>query len=351
MHRIGNQRHVSKGNEPIKTDVHSPYHHIHASDRRRQPDILLEGIMIKINTAHLTTGLLCLLIAVSAVSGTVMAADNGAPAPGFIGEQGGRGNLPAVAQSRADLRTHTLYRPVALPAEPLPLLIWGNGGCSDYGLSHDKFLRDIASHGYIVIALGYAWRQPPRNDPAGQEKDATDVAQMSQAMTWAAGRTADPVDELYGHIDTNLIAVAGHSCGGLQAIKISADPRVSTSMIFDSGVYNQPGGRSKIKVSKDELANLQGPIAYFTGGPSDIAHPNASNDVTRIKHVPVFFGWLPVGHGGTFSAPDGGDWAEVAVHWLDWQLKGNRSAGHWFLGEDCGLCSNERWTVERFAGP
>jgi dienelactone hydrolase len=307
--------------------------------------------MRKTNTAHWKVGLLSLLFAVGTVAGAVLAQENAAPAPGFIGEQGGRGDWQAVAESRADLRTHTLYRPVSLLPGPLPLLIWGNGGCSDNGLVHDKFLRNIASHGYIVIALGYAWRRPPRNDPASQEKDATDVAQMSQAMTWAANRTADPVDELYGHINTGRIAVAGHSCGGLQAIKISADPRISTSMIFDSGVYNRPGGRSKIQVSKDELANLHGPIAYFTGGPTDIAHPNASDDVKRITHVPVFFGWLPVGHGGTFSAPDGGDWAEVAVHWLDWQLKGNRAAGGWFLGKDCSLCRDKRWTVEQFARP
>ena len=308
--------------------------------------------MKKVNARHLTAGLLAVLIAGCSIPGTIIASDDTPPAPGFIGAQGGRGDRPAVAQSRADLRTHTLYRPVALPDKPLPLLIWGNGGCSDYGLSHDKFLRNIASHGYIVIALGYAWRQPPRSDPASRERDATDVAQMGQAMAWAAARTADPVDELYGHIDFSRIAVAGHSCGGLQAIKISADPRISTSIIFDSGVYNRPGsGRSKIQVSKDELANLHGPIAYFTGGPGDIAHPNASDDVKRIRHVPVFFGWLPVGHGGTFSAPDGGDWAEVAVHWLDWQLKENRAAGIWFLGEDCDLCRDERWTVERFANP
>jgi dienelactone hydrolase len=309
------------------------------------------GIMKKNLTAHLTVGLLGLFIIISTFTGTVMAADNAMPAPGFIGEQGGRGDFKAVAQSRADLRTHTLYRPVTLPAEPLPLLIWGNGGCSDNGLIHDKFLRDIASHGYIVISLGYAWRRPMSKNPAGQDKDPTDVAQMDKAMTWAAERTADPVDELYGHIDISRIAVAGHSCGGLQAIKISADPRVLTSMIFDSGVYNQPGGRSKIKVTKEELTNLHGPIAYFTGGPSDIAHPNASDDVERIKHVPVFFGWLPVGHGGTFSAPDGGDWAEVAVKWLDWQLKKNSKAGSLFLGRDCGLCRDERWTVEQFAKP
>lgn len=300
---------------------------------------------------YLTACLLVLFMVLSCIIGTTMAADSTIPAPGFIGEQGGRGDLKAVAQSRADLRTHTLYRPVALPVEPLPLLIWGNGGCSDNGLIHDKFLRDIASHGYIVISLGYAWRRPMSKNLSGGDKDPTDVSQMTQAMTWAAERNADPVDELYKHIDTSRIAVAGHSCGGLQAIKISADPRVMTSMIFDSGVYNKPGGRSKIKVTKDELANLHGPIAYFTGGPSDIAHPNASDDVERIKHVAVFFGWLPVGHGGTFSAPDGGDWAEVAVKWLNWQLKKNRRAGSLFLGSNCGLCRDKRWTVEQYVKP
>jgi dienelactone hydrolase len=309
------------------------------------------GAMRKVCKTHWKIGLLCLLFAVVTTTGVAPAQDVAEPAPGFIGEKGGRGDWPAVAQSRADLRTHTLYRPVSLPAEPLPLLIWGNGGCSDNGLSHDKFLRDIASHGYIVISLGYAWRRPARKDPAGQAKDPTDVAQMSQAMTWAALRTADPSDELYGHIDTRRVAVAGHSCGGLQAIKVSADPRISTSMIFASGVYNRPGGISKVQVSKDDLASLHGPIAYFTGGPTDVAHPNAGDDAQRIRHVPVFFGWLPVGHGGTFSAPDGGDWAEVAVHWLNWQLKEKREAGDWFLGKDCALCRDKRWTVERFIQP
>lgn len=31
-------------------------------------------------------------------------------------------------------------------------------------------------------------------------------------------------------------------------------------------------------ITKDELANLHIPIAYFTGGTTDIAHPNASDD-------------------------------------------------------------------------
>ena len=84
---------------------------------------------------------------------------------------------------------------------------------------------------------------------------------------------------------------------------------------------------------------------YLTGGPSDVAHPNASDDVARIDRVPVFFGSLPVGHGGTFSAPNGGDRAQVSARWLDWQLKADADAGREFAGADCRLCTDTRWTV------
>ena len=74
---------------------------------------------------------------------------------GVIGPPAGTGKYPAVAEAREDLRAHTLYHPQQMPEAPLPVLIWGNGGCSDNGLSHSIFLREVASHGYFIIALGY----------------------------------------------------------------------------------------------------------------------------------------------------------------------------------------------------
>ena len=52
----------------------------------------------------------------------------------------------------------TLYSvPSGVPAERAAAFAdLGQRGCSDNGLVHDKFLRNIASHGYIMIALGYA---------------------------------------------------------------------------------------------------------------------------------------------------------------------------------------------------
>jgi dienelactone hydrolase len=324
----------------------------------------------------------CLLGSAAFIATSVNAQDQPLLPVGIIGAPAGTGQYPAVAESREDLRSHTIYRPQNMPESPLPVLVWGNGGCSDNGLSHSIFLREVASHGYYIIALGYARSEPaprpqngqpaarPPGPPPGAapaagpgqrrgqiggggqlpldptETDATVVAQMDMALAWAYAMNELSSSELQGHLDMTRIGVAGHSCGGLQTIKYSADPRVKTSMIFDSGVYNVPGGMSRVKVGKFDLYSLHGPVAYITGGPTDQAHPNALDDASRLTHVPVFLGWLPVGHGGTFSRPNGGDWAKIAVNWLDWQLKGDADAGEWFVGEDCGYCTDAEWNVE-----
>src|SRR5690606_20506763 len=71
-----------------------------------------------------------------------------------IGATAGNGPYPAIAQAVADAPGYTLYRPATLPNEPLPVVVWGNGACRNNGLSASHFLREIASHGYIVIANG-----------------------------------------------------------------------------------------------------------------------------------------------------------------------------------------------------
>ncbi len=52
------------------------------------------------------------------------AAHAAAQPPGVLGMPSGTGSLPAVAELRADLPTHTIYRPVTLPKTPLPLYVW-----------------------------------------------------------------------------------------------------------------------------------------------------------------------------------------------------------------------------------
>jgi hypothetical protein len=261
-----------------------------------------------------------------------------------VGTPSGTGPYPAIAESRPELPRHTVYRPVALPPAALPLYVWGNGGCSSNGLAHAAYLRQIASQGYVIVSLGVAGGGAPA--PTDGSTDATQASQMIEAIEWAERETARDGGAFHRRIDVTRIAVGGHSCGGLQALSVSSDQRIDTTLVLNSGIYNMPGGgRSRIQVEKAQLARLHGPTLYLTGGPTDIAHPNAVDDVARIDRVPVFFGSLAVGHGGTFSAPDGGEWARVSARWLDWQLKGIADASRDFAGNDCRLCTDSRWTI------
>ena len=261
-----------------------------------------------------------------------------------VGGPSGTGPHPAIAESRAELPRHTVYRPLEWPRDSVPLYVWGNGGCSSNGLAHAAYLRQIASQGYVIVALGVPGGGAPA--PADGSSDATQASQMIEAIEWAERETAREGGAFHRRIDVARIAVGGHSCGGLQALAVSNDPRIDTTLVLNSGIYNVPGsGRSRVQVDKSQLTRLHGPTLYLTGGPSDIAHPNATDDVARIDRVAVFFGSLPVGHGGTFSQPDGGEWARVSARWLNWQLKADADASRDFAGKDCRLCTDTRWTV------
>jgi hypothetical protein len=56
---------------------------------------------------------------------------------------------------------------------------------------------------------------------------------------------------------------------------------------------------------------------------------------------------FPVGHGGTYREPHGGEFTVVALAWLDWQLKGSNEAKKMFVGNDCGISKRKDWTIEK----
>lgn len=82
------------------------------------------------------------------------------------------------------------------------------------------------------------------------------------------------------------------------------------------------------------------------GGEKDIAYPNAMDDFAKIDSVPVAIANLDVGHGGTYSQPNGGEFGRVAAAWLKWQINGDETAGKMFSGLSCGLCKDANWKFE-----
>ena len=267
-----------------------------------------------------------------------------------IVEDGGTGQYKAVMQEEPSLPMHTVFCPQDLEKfnaeKPLPVVVWGNGACYNSPFEHYLFLNEIASHGYLVVATGY---MPKEEEPYNFDTIRSTSAQQIESIDWVIAQNADKNSPYYNKVDTKHIVAAGMSCGGLQTLDNSADPRLSGIMIFNSGLFidssiAMPGMPMP---KKEKLNEIEVPVPYMLGGKEDIACENGMDDFKRNKHVPDFACNYPVGHGGTYAQPHGGEFAVVATAWLDWQTKGCKKAAEMFVGEPCGLSQREGWTTEK----
>jgi hypothetical protein len=223
----------------------------------------------------------------------------------------------------------------------MPIVVWGAGGCISPGITYEAFLSEIATHGYLVIA---------DLAPYGLGYDTPE--QLLDGVAWAIAENTRPGSKYFGRLDTTKVAAMGHSCGGLVALHAGTDPRVSTVVAWDSGIFDvgNLGG-----ATKDDLNHLHGPTMWVNAGPLDIAYPQAEKDYAAVPDtVPAVWANLDLSargdtvlgaHIGTFWEGKGGDYAIVANHWLDFTLKGDRTAGKQVIGP-CHLCDRDGWSVQ-----
>ena len=287
------------------------------------------------------------------------------------------GPYPVVVEHDQKLATHTVYRPATLGPSKLPVVVWGEGACVKNGLTFPEFLSEIASYGFVIVAdgppvapaargggpgAGAGPAAPPRGQaPAGAPRGGpgaaapggarggqappvsinADGTPLTAAIDWLAREAADPTSRFYQKVDTTRVAAMGMSCGGLMAYNVSADPRIATVGIWNSGLL-QPD--EKI------FAGLHSSVIIVTGGESDIAYANGKRDFETLPaRVPVFYGVYPsVGHGGTYNEDNGGAFGVTAVAWLKWQLMNDTSARGkgYFAGNSCGLCTDSKWKTD-----
>ena len=265
-------------------------------------------------------------------------------------EEGGTGAYKAIMKEEPTLSTeHTVFVPQDLSPfnskNPLPVLVWGNGACANSPWEHMNFLNEIASHGFIVLATGEIpmvdeWYKGPmsRSD------------QQIESIDWIVAQNANPSSPYYQKIDVKNICVAGMSCGGLQTLYNCADPRIKSLMICNSGLFNRQNANQAVggmpMPPKEKLKEIHTPIIYILGGKEDIAYENGMDDFHRISHVPACAANLPVGHGGTYRQPHGGEFTIAALAWLKWQLKGDKDAALMFKGKQPLLLQRKGWTLE-----
>ena len=303
-----------------------------------------------------------------------------------IVEEGGSGPYKAIMMEEASLATHTIFRPQDISVfgegNLLPVLVWGNGGCANSPSGHVNFLNEVASQGFLIVAIGpsnyqqvegprpgqtgampggprpqMGQRPPMGAGPGGQRPQGVpqggmpqmggmsmgDPTGLKQALEWAIAQNADKDSPYYGKLDVDNIAAAGMSCGGLQALHMSDDARIKTIMVMNSGFFN--GGDDKASLNKMQ----QKSVIWILGGETDIAWENGYDDFKQLSGtMPAFLCSLDgIGHGGTYMQPFGGDYAKVATAWLKWWLKGDEEAAKMFKGEQPGVSKMENWMYLR----
>jgi hypothetical protein len=163
---------------------------------------------------------------------------------------GGSGPFKANWTSDLSLPEHTIFAPLTPPAEKLPVLIWGNGGCQATGTLFKNLLTEISSYGFIILANG-----------APKGMGTSKVSDLTKSIDWAF---ENPAAKKYGNLDTSRLVVMGQSCGGLEAYSASyKDPRVKLTVLFNSGTLDDS--------KRSMIQQLKAPVAFFSGGPTDMA--------------------------------------------------------------------------------
>jgi hypothetical protein len=230
------------------------------------------------------------------------------------------------------LSTHTIYRP-ELGDTKLPIIAWGEGACAKDGLAYAEFLSELTSHGFLIIADG-----PPYG--AGAVDASRDGSPLIQAIDWAFKENERPGSQYFQKLDTTKVAAMGQSCGGLMTYYVAGDPRLTTIVIWNSGLFSR---------NQAIYDSLHTPMAMFIGGVTDMAYSNADADFNAItKNIPIFYGNLEMGHMATYAEDNGGEFARVGVAWLKWQLLEDQGPNgrEMFEGSACGLCNTD-WIIKK----
>ncbi len=246
----------------------------------------------------------------------------------------GSGPHDVVIETNSEdgIKCGTIFRPADMGGdEKYPIFVWGEGGCSQNGLSNQAAMAEIASWGYFIVADG-----TPGGDNSCQGGQSGEA--FLDYITWAIAENDKPCSTYYKSLDTEKIAADGFSCGGLMSENVADDPRFTAIGITSSGLMGP---------NNNLWDAMHAPFKIMNGGSSDVAYENGLNDYDAIssRGIPIlYFSKTSAGHGGDLGQGRG-DFNLVNLAWLNWQLKGDEGdTGKAFLiGPTCEFCDDPGW--------
>jgi hypothetical protein len=255
---------------------------------------------------HLARTAMALLLLSTVACGSDMQSDTGSS------EFPAEGPYSVV---REDADDFVYFFPQDLDVEPVwPALVWFNGA-SGYteDFNYNGLLESVASWGFAVIGGKSSGMNPAESD------ERTELLR----------RNEDASDVLFGRVDEDGIALAGHSLGGFQTTEISAQYRVAVAV--QGAGFPPPSGASPTLFMTSE-----GDATVSDSAVID-AFERAVNDAWLVNHATA-------SHNDPRT--DGGVYREPIVAFLRWQLHDDAGGGSWFSGDGCVLCEDPSWSFD-----
>lgn len=270
----------------------------------------------------------------------------------------GTGPFPATRVEPRSAPMHTLYHPVKTTSMgKLPIILWANGNCRNTSVQYTRFLGELASRGYFIVAagrndipyFGLPTLVPRQSGDTRPERALNDPAPLLAGLEWALAENARRGSAYRGRLDTAHVIAMGQSCGGVQAFRAAKDPRVHAVAVLNNwfpfeAASPHPANPPLADWSANKLTKAG---AMFTGGPIDLAYTLAEQAFAATPaDVPVVKVHMPgLGHTGAYFGPDP-RWTAAVVSWLDWTAKGSGEGRRAFVGPNCKLCSSDDIWIE-----
>ena len=236
------------------------------------------------------------------------------------------GVYAGIEQTRIS-RDCVVFHPINMNDERHPIVIWGNGTYASPA-SYRLMLEHWASWGFVVVAA-----MTP-NAGSGRE--------MLECLDDIRNEYSRRESVFFGKVDTTRVAAAGHSQGGGGALMMGRDLRVDTVIAI------QPYTRGPRFVPQ-VISDLKGPLLLLSGTEDVTAAPDIHQQPV-FEQSPVDTTWLTL-RGATHLAPmqTGGSYLGPMTAWLRWILWDDPVPAPLFEGDNCVLCQQDNWTVNRKA--
>jgi dienelactone hydrolase len=244
------------------------------------------------------------------------APDTGSPLPP-ITDYSALGPFATVVEANVGPNgNYTIFRPDPLGKDGFlhAPIIYGHGiGGQVSGATN--FLRNIASHGFVIIGCNVLNGGP--NSPANNTA-------MTNGLNWILQQNGVAGSKYQGKLAVDRASSMGYSVGGTAAVDIGGHEAIKTVVSIHGHI---------------STATLHGTLLQTSGTRDNVGLPMQQQTFANSK-VQTFLGTVTNADHGYISQNNGGVQRPAIVAWLRYWIYNDAGAKHYFYGDDCVMCKS-----------